>query len=399
MPRVNILKQVKIAGSWRLRSIPRKRTGGYDWSALPDGRYYIEWYDRGKRCRQAAGATVAEAQEAQRRKRHELEGRNLGLPGFESGPQPNNQPIQTLVDKYLNQVETLKKPNTHRKYEAVLNRFAGYFAGRTFDRVSVEELNSYIIHLKKDCGMTSNTVLHNVIIIAQFFKRHGRGGITRELQLPERITTLPREYRDEDLQCFFAACDDSERALFLTFLLTGFREQEVMFLFWSDIKTDLRTIRVTSKGELGFYPKRWEEREVPIPAHVAELLQRHPKRQHGPFVFPSPTGNREQHMLDRCKEVAKRAGLDPEEFDLKTFRSTYATRMLRAGFDVRTVQHWMGHKSLETTMRYLVPAADVHARLDQVPIPGVVALPPISADSPTTKRRRTSRRPAYSQGS
>jgi integrase len=104
-------------------------------------------------------------------------------------------------------------------------------------------------------------------------------------------------------------------------------------------------------------------------------------------------------MLDRCKEIAKRAGLDPEKVDLKTFRSTYATRMLRAGFDVRTVQHWMGHKSLETTMRYLVPAPDVHARLDQVPIPGMVALPPISADSPTTKRRRTSRRPAIPQRS
>jgi site-specific recombinase XerD len=44
--------------------------------------------------------------------------------------------------------------------------------------------------------------------------------------------------------------------------------------------------------------------------------------------------------------------------------------MLRAGFDVRTVQYWMGHKSLETTMRYLVPATEVHARLDQVEIPG-----------------------------
>jgi MFS family permease len=50
-------------------------------------------------------------------------------------------------------------------------------------------------------------------------------------------------------------------------------------------------------------------------------------------------------MLDRCEAVAKRAGLDPAKFDLKAFRSTYATRMLRQGFDVRTVQHWMGHKS------------------------------------------------------
>ena len=399
MPHINVLKQVKIAGRWRLRSIPRKRTGGYDWGALPDGRYFIEWHDKGKRRRQAAGSTVAEAQEAQRRKRHELEGRKLGVPGPESGQQLNNQYLQTLVNQYLNQIEVLKKPNTYRKYEAVLNRFVRYFEGRTFERVSVEDLNSYVIHLKKNCGMTSNTVLHNVIIIAQFFKRYGRGGITRELQLPERITTLPREYREQDLLSFFTACDDSERALFLTFLLTGFREQEVMYLFWRDINPDLRTIRVTSKAEHGFYPKRWEEREVPIPAHLAEILQKRPRREQSQFVFPSPTGNREQHMLDCCKEIAKRAGLDPEKFDLKTFRSTYATRMLRAGFDVRTVQHWMGHKSLETTMRYLVPATDVHARLDQVPIPGVVALPPISADSPTAKRRRTSRRPAFPQRS
>jgi hypothetical protein len=74
-------------------------------------------------------------------------------------------------------------------------------------------------------------------------------------------------------------------------------------------------------------------------------------------------------MLDHCKSVATHAKLDPAKFDLKTFRSTYATGMLRRGFDVRTVQHWMGHKSLETTMRYLAPATDVHDELDLVTIP------------------------------
>lgn len=76
-------------------------------------------------------------------------------------------------------------------------------------------------------------------------------------------------------------------------------------------------------------------------------------------------------MLLKCKAVAERAGLDSEKFDLKTFRSIYATRMLRPGFDVRTVQHWMGHKSLETAMRYLVPASDAHDRHDQVGVPSV----------------------------
>jgi integrase len=135
-------------------------------------------------------------------------------------------------------------------------------------------------------------------------------------------------YRHEELARFFAACSDLERVLFATFLLTGFREQEVMFLYWSDVNFELRTVRATAKPELGFYPKRWEDREVPAPA-------------------------------------------DPAKFDLKTFRSTNATGMLRRGFDVRTDQHWMGHKSLETTMRYLALATDVHDEVDLVTIPSV----------------------------
>ena len=182
---------------------------------------------------------------------------------------------------------------------------------------------------------------------------------------------MPIEYTEEELASFFAVTTDRERELFSTFLLTGFREQEVVFLFWSDINLKLRTIRVTSKPHLGFSPKRWEEREIPIPVELARLLEERPHLHSERFVFPSPTGNREHNMLLKCKAIAERAGLDTEKFDLKTFRSTYATRMLRSGFDVRTVQHWMGHKSLETTMRYLVPASDVHDRLDQVVVPSI----------------------------
>ena len=107
------------------------------------------------------------------------------------------------------------------------------------------------------------------------------------------------------------------------------------------------------------------------PAELMDELRKQTHRPNCQLVFPSPTGNREQHMLDHCKSIATRAKLDPTKFDLKTFRSTYATGMLRRGFDVRTVQHWMGHKSLETTMRYLAPATDVHDEVDLVTIPSV----------------------------
>src|SRR5204863_8750549 len=146
---------------------------------------------------------------------------------------------------------------------------------------------------------------------------------------------------------------------------------EVMFLRWSDVHFELRTVRVTSKPELGFYPKDGKIVRFRPRWNSSTELRKHTHRPNSQFVFPSPTGNREQHMLDHCKSIAKRAKLDPTKFDLKTFRSTYATGMLRRDFDVRIVQHGMGHKSLETTMRYLAPATDVHDELDLVTIPSL----------------------------
>jgi hypothetical protein len=178
----------------------------------------------GKRRRASAGITAAQALEAQRRKTHELEGRERGLPGFEqAGETIKKPPLHVAVRKYLERIAASKKPNTHRKQEAVLDRFLEFFRDReTIEKISADDLTQFMVALKKDHGLGANTVLHNAVIIAQFLKRHGRSGITRELQLPERITSLPKEYREEELPRFFAACYDVERPMFSTFLLTGF---------------------------------------------------------------------------------------------------------------------------------------------------------------------------------
>ena len=83
MSHVNIVKKIKIDGDWKLLSIPRNAKGNFDWNALPEGLYLIEWRAGGKRRRESAGVTAAQALEAQRRKRHELEGRKLGVPVFD----------------------------------------------------------------------------------------------------------------------------------------------------------------------------------------------------------------------------------------------------------------------------------------------------------------------------
>ncbi len=357
-------------------SIPRSPQGRYQWKSLPEGRYYIEWYERGKRKRQAAGLTTAQAQQAARQKRHLLEGRALGIPAYAAmNDEAQRTPLHIAVKRYLDIVEGLKKPNTLRKYRAVLNRFLDFWGTKTKNTVmsvTTDDLNEFMVWLKRQHKLDNNTVIHNMVIVGQLLKRYGRPGLTGKIDLPQRIDSLPQDYSDSELTRFFDVCNSGERTLFSTFLLTGFRELEVVHLFWEDINPNLKTIKVRAKPDLGFYPKRWEEREVSVPKLLIEMLEAHPRIRQIRLVFPSPRGNREYHMLDKSKQIAQRAGLERERFHLRKFRSTYATRMLRAGFDVRTVQHWMGHKSLNTTMRYLSPAQDVQDRLDQVKIAGVL---------------------------
>ena len=63
-----------------------------------------------------------------------------------------------------------------------------------------------------------------------------------------------------------------------------------------------------------------------------------------------------------AQAVAERAELNPEDFWLHKFRATFATRCLWAGVDLRTVQQWLGHSDMESTMRYLKPARNEAVR-------------------------------------
>jgi hypothetical protein len=146
-----------------------------------------------------------------------------------------------------------------------LQGFLEQFHTRTLDSLSTDELNDFVVNVKK-FGVAANTVLHNVIIIVQFCKRNGRSGLTRQLQLPGRTTVLPREYAEDELAQFFAAADDEhERESFTAFLFMGFGEQEMVFLFWSDANLGLRTICVASKLSFGFSRSHGMSGSFPFP--------------------------------------------------------------------------------------------------------------------------------------
>ena len=142
------------------------------------------------------------------------------------------------------------------------------------------------------------------------------------------------------------------------FLMTGMREQEVMYAYWSDINLTHATVRVSHKPDRGWTPKAYKEREIPIPSKLVKSLKAWKAKANKtcPFVFPTSGCNVKMNFLDDLKAVAERAELDEDNFWLHKFRATFATRHLWNGIDLRTVQMWLGHSDMESTMRYLKPS-------------------------------------------
>jgi integrase/recombinase XerD len=80
------------------------------------------------------------------------------------------------------------------------------------------------------------------------------------------------------------------------------------------------------------------------------------------LAFPTAGCRPKLNFLDCLKGVADRAKLDKENFWLHKFRATFATRCLWTGVDLRTVQQWLGHSDMESTMRHLKPSRSQQVR-------------------------------------
>ena len=130
------------------------------------------------------------------------------------------------------------------------------------------------------------------------------------------------------------------------------REQEVMYTYWSDINLKHATVRVSHKPDREWTPKAYKEREIPIPSNLAESLTtwKNKAKKGCNLVFPTAGCNPKLNFLDDLKSVAERAKLDKDNFWLRKFRATFATRCLWAGVDLRTVQQWLGHSDMESTV-------------------------------------------------
>jgi len=167
-------------------------------------------------------------------------------------------------------------------------------------------------------------------------------------RLPKRA--LPKFMTTEELKKFFAACDEDERRLFMSILLTGMRKGEVEHLTWSDISFELGVIFIQEKPEFEWKPKT-DERIIPISPMLQELLlQQYAKRTSDLLVFGNTAGNRDTYMLDRLKNICQRAGI--RSSTVHALRHSFGAHLRMAGVSLADIGDLLGHKDLATTQIY-----------------------------------------------
>ena len=225
------------------------------------------------------------------------------------------------------------------------------------------------------------------MIVSQLLKANGIVKLLSKRDWPDYIEPIRAIYEPEEIEAVLKACNPTERVLYLCYLLTGLRDKEMRYLTWRDIDFRTHVIRVTEKPLYGFKPKNKEEREVPVPSSLISALKKYKGNQKllpDSLVFPNEKGRPDKRHEFKLKRIAYHANLNCgqcvskhgnkcsegpycSKFFLHKFRHTFATRNLQDHVcDIRTLQNWMGHKDLASTMVYLkaVRNKDVMARVN-----------------------------------
>ena len=255
-------------------------------------------------------------------------------------------------------LEELQRRNyseiTTRNYLRVVTEFAKYF-GKSPDKLGLNELRTYQAYLLTECKLTPGTVVNRVAALRFFFvktlKRHQFRDFLPYPQDRRRLPTVLS--REEVARLIDAAGTLFRRTLLMTLYATGMRRSELARLKVSDIDSQRMIIRVV-EGKGG------KDRDLPLSPTLLETLREYWRwRKPRLYLFPTRTccHRLDQPISDKtvwiaCSDAARRAGIR-KRVTPHTLRHSWATHLLEAGTDLRTIQVLLGHGDLETTAQYL----------------------------------------------
>jgi integrase/recombinase XerD len=245
--------------------------------------------------------------------------------------------------------------NTIRSYIRIVEDFSRRFH-RAPDRLGPKHIREYQSELFTKRKLAATTVTVYLAALRFFYtKTLKRAWSITETPYPKRVSALPTVLSQEEVaQLIDAASPRVHRTLLMTLYATGLRRAELARLKVTDI--DSRRMVVHVQGGKGR-----QDRDVMLSPKLLGELRQHwhrLKRKPSEWLFP---GNR-HHNSDRpittkvvwnaCRNAAKRAGIK-KRLHPHTIRHCFATHLLEAGADLRTIQILLGHRDLKETTIYL----------------------------------------------
>ena len=254
-------------------------------------------------------------------------------------------------------LEELERRNysagTTRRYVRFVERFSQHF-GKSPDKLGPDHLRSYQAYLLRERKLCPGTVENHVAALRFFFVRTLHRHQFREyLPYPKSPRKLPNILSQEEVSCLINASSNLfERTLLMVLYGTGMRRSEVARLKIAHIDSQRMIIHVVDgKGH--------KDRDLPLSPALLDTLRAYWRwLKPRTYLFPSRKHrDDEQPISDKtvwltCTKAASNAGLR-KSASPHLVRHAWATHLLEAGTDLRTIQLLLGHEDLEVTAQYL----------------------------------------------
>lgn len=302
------------------------------------GRWYLQGWHQGKRVRLSTGTSSrAEADRRARQMWAELVGGGDEMTLAEA--------VETTV--------AVRWRGTRGEATAHANALtACQFLGsdRAVADVTTRDIDRYSLWLTER-GLSDATVNRKMAALSTVLRvAHDRGHIeklprfTRRRESDGRVRWLTRE---EEVAVWRQLSDDM-RDLCSVLVDTGMRLGEAWRLQARDI--DLVHGRVHIWETKGDKP-----RTIPLTQRSLGILERRVEAARGAPVFDAMC---RKTAIRRWRRACREAGINDNELVIHSLRHTCASRLVQAGVEIKVVQEWMGHRSIQTTLRYahLAPA-------------------------------------------
>jgi integrase/recombinase XerD len=257
-------------------------------------------------------------------------------------------------------LEELRRRNfadsTIRSYLHAVEHFSRYFHRRP-DELGPEHIRQYQAALFTKLKFSPNTVTLRLAALRFFYIQVlKRSWSIAETPYPKKVFHLPEILSQEEVGRLIDAAEcPFHRILLMTLYATGARRAEVARLKISDIDSQRMVLHIRGgKGR--------KDRDVMLSPKLLSALRvywRGLRRKPTDWLFP---GNRwhtasypvtTKVLWTACQNAAERASLAHKHIHPHTLRHCFATHLLEAGADLRTIQMLLGHRDLEETTIYL----------------------------------------------